>query len=358
MQPAIRPVHPPAHGTELNSFLARRRPHWRRLEVLLEQAEREGLKALSTPEVREFGTLYRRTSSDLVTARSRTANAEVLAYLNDLVARAYAQVYRSRRFHLRDAVTFLLVDYPRLVRHCWKYVALAAALFTLGFGFGWEMNRRDPAGAFYTLPPTFARSIPEMRRRWAGNTGHHFGPDMMAAMSSMIMANNIAVGFSAFASGILLGVGPLYAMLQNGMMLGILGEAMSRPQTALTFWSLILPHGILELAAIMIMGGAGFMVGGALLAPGRRSRRDALVERGRLAVLLALGGAAILVVAGLIEGFITPPAFIPPAAKLIFAALSLAALAAYVGLAGRGPQPGLLRELAGYQEPRERLPVL
>src|SRR5213076_1805756 len=131
------------------------------------------------------------------------------------------------------------------------------------------------------------------------------------------------------AGGILFGLGPLSGMIENGMMLGILGEAMTRPGTTVTFWSLILPHGIIELSAIWVMGGAGFLIASALLAPGQRSYRDALIERGRLAVLLALGGAAMLVVAGLIEGFITPPAFIPPAVKLLFAAGTLAALIAY-----------------------------
>jgi hypothetical protein len=133
---------------------------------------------------------------------------------------------------------------------------------------------------------------------------------------------------------------------------------MSRPKTALVFWSLILPHGFMELAAILVLGGAGFMLGGALLAPGNRSRRDALIERGRLAVLMALGGGAMLVLAGLIEGFITPPAFIPPVAKLIFAGLTVVGMGAYFTLAGRGPEPGLLREWLAYEEKPHHLPQL
>src|SRR5205085_11684814 len=141
------------------------------------------------------------------------------------------------------------------------------------------------------------------------------GTAEMGMMSTFIMTHNIGIGFWAFSGGILFRIGPLSAMIENGTMLGILGEAMTGPGTTLTFWSLILPHGIIELSAIWIMGGAGFLIASALLAPGRRSRRDALIERGRLAVLLALGAAAMLVVAGLIEGVITPPAFIPPQAK-------------------------------------------
>ena len=349
---------PPGSTPDINQFLNRRRPNWTRLEILLQRVEQEGLQRLSPAEVREFGILYRRTSSDLVTARARTANAEVLEYLNDLVARGYAQVYRSRRFRFQDILTFVRVDFPRLFRYAGRYVALAGVLFFAGALFGWEMNRRDPSGAYYMLPAGFVKQIPGLREKWKKESGHSMGFSEMSIMSSFIMTHNIAIGFGAFATGALLGIGPLYGMVQNGLMLGILGESMSRPGTAVTFWSLILPHGILEITAIFIMGGAGFLVASAVLAPGNRTRRDALIERGRPAVLLALGGGAMLVVAGIIEGFITPPAFIPPVAKLLFAALTFIGLIAYFGLGGRGPEPGLLRELVAYDEPPERLPAL
>ena len=347
-----------ARTTDLNQFLNRRQECWRRLEVLLGRVEEGGLRQLSTAEVREFGTLYRRASSDLVTARAKTANAELLEYLNDLVARAYAQVYRSRRFQPRDLFTFLWIDFPRLFRHTWKYVAIAAAIMAAATLFGWELNQRDPAGSYYMLPPSFVKQMPTIREHWKTTTGHPFDPNEMALTSSFIMTHNIAIGLTCFAGGVFFGIPTLWAMIQNGMMLGILGEAMSKPETALTFWSLILPHGIIELSAIAVMGGAGFLIASALGAPGNRSRRDALIERGRLAVLLALGGGAMLVIAGLIEGFITPPAFIPPWLKLGFAMVTLVAEVWYFARAGRGPEPGLLKELIAYEETPKVLPSL
>ena len=349
---------PGPRPTDINQFLTRRQESWRRLETLLERVEAGSLQRLSPEEVREFGVLYRRASSDLVTARAKTANAEVLQYLNDLVARAYAQIYRTRRFGPGDIVTFLWIDFPRLVRHTWKYVGLAALIFMAAAAFGWEMNRRDPAGAYYMLPAEMVRQMPALREYRRNKPGEMMGPSEMSLMSGFIMTHNIKIGFWAFAGGVFFGIGPLYAMVQNGLMLGILGQAMTRPESAVQFWSLILPHGIIELTAIFIMGGAGFLVGSALLAPGRRSRRDALIERGRLAVLLALGGAAMLVVAGLIEGFITPPIFIPPWFKLLFAALTLIGEIAYFALAGRGPEPGKLKEFLTYEDPPDELPAL
>lgn len=349
---------PTLRSTDINQFLLRRQENWKRLEILVSIAEAQGLSRFSAEEVREFGILYRRVSSDLVTARAKTANAEILEYLNDLVARAYSQVYRARRFRPQDIITFFTVDFPRLFRHSSKYLAIAAALLLAATTFGWHLNQYDPAGAYYMLPPGLVKQIPQMREMWRGQTGHAVDFNLMSITSSWLMTHNIGIGLVAFSGGILLGLPTLWAMVQNGLMLGILGEAMSRPDTALVFWSLILPHGVIELSAIVVMGASGFMIAGALLAPGQRSRRDALVERGRLAVLLALGGAVMLVIAGLIEGFITPPAFIPPWAKLLFAAFTLVGEVYYFALAGRGPKKGLIQNLLTTESEASSIPDL
>jgi uncharacterized membrane protein SpoIIM required for sporulation len=344
--------------SDINQFLNRRQDQWRRLEVLLERVEQGGLKRLNTAEVREFGTLYRRTSSDLVTARSKTGNAEVLQYLNDLVARSYAQVYRSRRFRFLDIFTFLWIDFPRLFRHAGKYIALSGLLLTTGVLFGWEMNQRDPAGAYYMLPPQMVKAIPLLKEIWKGQTGHAADHNEMAITSAFLMTHNIGIGLIAFSGGVFFGIPTLWALVMNGSMLGILGQAMSTRETGVVFWSMILPHGVIELSAIVVFGAAGFLIAGALLAPGRRSRMDALIERGKLAVMLALGGAAMLVIAGLIEGIITPPDFIPPWAKLAFAFMTFIAEIAYFGFAGRGPQPGLLHDALQQDRERPAMPAL
>jgi uncharacterized membrane protein SpoIIM required for sporulation len=333
---------PAPSASDINQFLMRRQAQWRRLELLLEQVERDGLASLARSEVREFGILYRRASSDLVTARSKTANAMVLEYLNDLVARAYAQVYRSRRFHPRDILTFFRLDFPRLTRQAWKPMLLSSLICVASGVAGWLLGQRDPAGAYHFLPAEMVRQMPVLREHWKGTSGHSIGPTEMSIMSSFIMTHNIGIGIAAFAGGIAFGLPSLYVLVQSGMMLGILGEGMTRPTTALTFWSLILPHGVIELSAICVMGGAGFVIAGALIAPGRRSIRDSLIEQGRTAVMVALGGGGMLVVAGLIEGFITPPAFIPPWAKLTFAALTALGEVLYFGLAGRSAEAGTL----------------
>ncbi len=350
---------PPIRQRDLNQFLQRRQSRWKRLELLLTRVEESGLSTLDPSEVREFGALYRQTSSDLVTARSRTANAEILDYLNDLVARTYAQVYRSRRIDPNRLIEFILADFPQLVRHAWKYLALSSSVCLVCFFAGWMMSRADPMGAYHFLPPGMVRSIPALREKWRNESGHNIGMTEMSVMSSFIMTHNIGIGLSAFAGGIFLGLPTLYVLVQTGVMVGVLGEGMSRnPTTAVNFWSLILPHGILELSAICVMGSAGFVLASALAAPGRRTLRDSLMERGRVALFLALGGGLMLVVAGLIEGFITPPAWIPPWVKLAFAALTLVGEVLYFARAGRSAPSARLAALLSHDPQQTQLPTL
>ena len=146
--------------------------------------------------------------------------------------------------------------------------------------------------------------------------------------------NNIRVSFLAFTAGLLLGLGTVAILFYNGLLLGSLTAMFLNWKLSLSFWALILPHGVIELPCIFIAGGAGLLLGGALLVHRSRSRKEALQERGLVAVRLALGIVPLLAIAAAIEGFITPLTIIGPYAKLGFALLAAAALGVYL-LRGR-----------------------
>jgi uncharacterized membrane protein SpoIIM required for sporulation len=160
------------------------------------------------------------------------------------------------------------------------------------------------------------------------------------------MTNNIWVSFQAFAGGITFGAFTVYVLIQNGLVLGALGATLSTTAPrALRFWSLILPHGVIELMAIFIAAGAGLILGWSLIAPGNVSRWDALRKASRDALPLVGGVVAMLIVAGCIEGFITPSP-LPARLKLAFAGLTAIGLTLYFSRAGRqvrAPQGGQLR---------------
>ncbi len=327
---------------DVGTFISRRRPAWTDLEDLLDEADRSGLKSMDLEDIRRLGRLYREASADLVWARSRRAGAEVVDYLNALVARAYARIHPPRRLRWEAVITFFRVDYPRLVRRNLRPILLAMAVFLAGGLFGAGGMAFDPMAASYLLPEEHQYLDP--KQRVARDTGGEFllTPDLQAAFSAYLFTHNIQVSVLAFAVGLLGGVLTALILFMNGVLIGALAYAYHADGVGLFFWAWILPHGSLELSAVFIAGGAGFVLGRALLAPGRRSRRDALREDGAEAVRLVLGLAPILVVAGLVEGTLSQwhLPWIPPALKLLFAAAAGGSLWLWLLRAGRGEGPG------------------
>ena len=325
---------------DLAQFVDTHRPKWDRLTLLLGRIEAGGLSQLSLDEAQEFGRLYRQASSDLLTARGRAASAELVEYLNALVARGYAQTYPGEPLRLRDLGRFVARGYPRLVRREWKVFAVAYALFFLGLGFGYVAMARDPAAAVVLVPAEHLHLDPDQRVEQA-NQGPGLTGDEQASFASFLFTHNIKVAFLAFALGLTLGAGTVVMLWYNGLMLGALAFVYQSKGHALWFWGWILPHGVNEITAISLAGAAGLVLARALLAPGARSPADALRAEAKTAGRLVLGTLPLFVVAGLTEGSFSQihSAALPDAVKLLFAAVMAALLTAYLGFAGREPAP-------------------
>jgi uncharacterized membrane protein SpoIIM required for sporulation len=196
--------------------------------------------------------------------------------------------------------------------------------------------RADPARGRDLLPPQMMARAENAESRQAEGKGYVEADDFggNAVMSSQIMSNNVGVTFMAFAAGILAGFGTVVVLIFNGISLGAVAGVFANVKANLYLWSFVLPHGVIELTAICIAGGAGLWLGSAFLLPGRVTRREALVVRGREAVSLIGGTAMMLVVAGTIEGFISP-SDLPREVKLTLAALFALLLVVYLAFAGR-----------------------
>ncbi len=313
---------------DLRGFIEERKPTWRELEALLDKAERSQFK-LTAQEAQQLGALYGRVSADLCRAQARTANAELLRYLNDLVARAYGLVYSGRKFRWFEVWHFFRAGFPALVRARRGALALATGLVALGFLFGFLAAWFDEDARHFLVPEQFAEVTKRIDELVQQHQAVSLTPGQSATVSSFIMTNNIRVCFLAFALGITLGFGTGIVLFYNGVMIGVLAAYFHRAGYGLHFWALIAPHGVTELLAIFISGAAGLTIGAALLAPGALTRGQALRRRGAEAVRLVMGCVPLLIVAGLIEGFVTPQSYIPNEAKLAFAALTAIALAVY-----------------------------
>lgn len=311
-------------------FVAAKKPNWERLTVILDTAQRGGLAALSAEQLSELGQLYRSATSDLAVARRDFASHRVADYLNALVARAHAAVYQGRAARRRGLVDFFARSFPRTFRATWGYTLAAFLMFLLPALASFAVAYRDPAAGAALFPGIEDRlqDIRDKREWWKELN------DSNAAGASMIMTNNIRVTFLAFAGGILLGLFTLYLLAQNGLMLGVVAGAAQSLGFAANLWGFVAAHGTLELSAIFIAGGAGMQLGWALVRPGLLTRRTALLLAARRAALLLLGCVPILVIAGTIEGFLSP-SDLPLGVKLAVSLLSGLLLYGYLLLAGR-----------------------
>ena len=316
------------------AFVRRRGEAWQRLEELLSRAGRRGLRRLQAPELFELGRLYRWTTSDLAYAQAHGFDPQLQHYLNRLTARAHAYVYGSTVEGGRARIArFFSETFPAEVRNSWPYVGLCIALTVLWAAVAYGIVARDPSNAFALLPESI---VPQHITRSLHDSNFAFTPDASSMMSSLIITNNIRVAYFTFAAGIVtLGAGTLYLIVFNALMLGALGALFAHAGFGPDFWATVAPHGVIELTAIQIAGGAGLLIAAGVLLPGRLRRRDAIAQNSRRAGVLIAGVTAMLCVAGLIEGFFSPLRFSEGVRAIVGAATALA-LIAYFGFAGRG----------------------
>ena len=314
------------------TFVARRQPDWERLEALVDRAARRGVRALAPEELTELALRFRAATSDLAAAQSRAYAPEVTAYLNRLTARAYAIVHAGvAPAGWAQIVEFFARTFPREVRRAWRPIAATTAVFAIAATVSYAAVANHPANAYAFLSggqlPVIDKSLHDS----------NFGFDRARSplMSSEIITNNIKVTMVAFAGGMTLGIVTLWAILTNGLMLGTLGALFASHGYGSDFWATIAPHGVIELTSIQIAGAAGIALAQAVVAPGRLRRIDALKASARRAGVLMIGVAALLVVAGTIEGFVTPQRT-PEWFRLGFGAVTAVLLFGYFGLAGRG----------------------
>lgn len=295
----------------------------------LERAGRDRHQSFtSAVELNDYARLYRKVASDLSYAQTHFPDHEITRYLNALVTVAHNRFYRSERGRFAAVGTFFASGLPTLVRAMRTYIIVSTLVSLAAVAYGYVVTLHAPLAAYQMLPAQIA-----------GVNFTHLGPRTWndPVVASGIMVNNIMVALYAFVGGITFGTFTLYILWKNGLMLGVLAALVQSSHQTTVFWSLILPHGVTELTAIFISGGAGLAFAHRLLDPGPYRRGRALVHALRQAVQLLFGVAAMLVIAGTIEGFLTPSA-LPIWLKYSTAACTALVWALYFGFAGRQTQ--------------------
>jgi uncharacterized membrane protein SpoIIM required for sporulation len=286
----------------VDEFYQSRKADWEALSHLLELSQKN-MHGLSESQVRDISRLYRAATSDLALAKRDFPRNEVTAYLNQLVARAHSVVYQSEPLALKRLWHFATAGFPRLFRETWVFTFIAALFFILPAIVSGVDTYLRPQDAALLLPPEAHRliSIVEDKQLWID-----IPVEERPYASSFIMTNNIKVSFMAFASGVTGGFMTLWVLFFNGLMIGTLTGLTSFHGIGYELWTFVIGHGVIELTIIFIAGGSGLMLGWAILRPGLMRRRDALAIAARKAVYLLLGAVPWLIVAGTIEGFISP----------------------------------------------------
>lgn len=314
----------------LDRFINERKTAWERLEELLHLVDRMSLRKLHREEVRELGRIYRRTASDLAIARAESRDPRLVNYLNSLVIRAHGRIYRADAQGGQRIRNFFARDFPQAFRRNWRYTAVSFAVFMVLGVVSFVGTWRDPEfSEFAGVSPYFREVVIAHKTHWWEelNEANQIG-------SSMIFTNNIRVTFYAFALGAMLGLGTLYVMAFNGASFGSILALTYKAGFGNALLTFVVGHGVVELSCIFIAGGAGLLIGSAMLIPGDLSRGDALKSRGLDAIRLIVGCVPLLVLAGIIEGFISPSP-INPLIKFSIGGITGVAMYSYLLFAGR-----------------------
>ncbi|MGH9496832.1 MAG: stage II sporulation protein M [Candidatus Sulfotelmatobacter sp.] len=308
-------------------WLAKRRPYWIRLEQLLDQTSKHGFRNLGRSELQEMGLLYRQIAADLAALREDRGSVHFARYLNQLLARAHNIIYSAPKASPKAVLRFFTQTYPCVFRSNLRLVELALAVFAISAAIGAALTFQDPDFKLNILGPQMVQTI-QKREMWT-----HSIVAIKPLASSSIMTNNLSVAFSTFALGITAGLGTIYMLIFNGLLIGVIGMACHLSGMSIKLWEFVAPHGVLELPAIFLAGGAGLRVATGLLFPGFLPRRESLVRAGTEGVQLLLGSIPILVVAGVIEGFVSPTG-VPRGLKFSMAAALFILLTTYLFGAG------------------------
>jgi uncharacterized membrane protein SpoIIM required for sporulation len=308
---------------EINRFIKEHKADWTELEQLLSQLTKRRSK-LHADHIDRFTELYKAVSAQLATLQTYRPGDETTGYVNQLVARAHNAMYQENNKSSHQLRHFFLTYFPSLIKARSWFVLFACILFLFGGLLGFLAVWNNPLHLTLIVPGNIAEGIDPSRTELPRENLQS------PLISTEIMTNNIRVAVLAFISGITLGIGTVYLLVMNGLLVGALAAVFMQSGKSYVFWAYILPHGVIELTAIFIAGGAGLYMGYRFFVPGPYSRKRMFLESAKESAQLLLGTIPLFVIAGIIEGYITPST-LSLEVKYMVAGITLLLLAVYYG---------------------------
>jgi len=335
---------------DLQRFLATERPHWTALEQALDKMENQVRTRMTLDQVREFHLLYERTAADLARIITFSAEPETRRYLEHLVARAYGQVHYTRARHGRlDLVKWFLHTLPQTFRRHVRAFYLSLAITMAGCLFGGMAIGLDPESKPALMPFEHLQQDPAQRVAEEEQATTDRLAGVKTSFSAFLMTHNIRVSIFTLALGMTWGVGTIIMLFTNGLMLGAVAVDYMRAGQTKFLLGWLLPHGVVEIPAILIAGQAGLMLALALIGWGRRVPLHARLRKvSRDLVTLIFGVALLLVWAGFVEAFLSQyhEPIIPYSVKIAFGLVELVLLILFLSKCGEVP-PGPPRPQPG-----------
>lgn len=318
-------------------FIEQQRPLWESFRHVVEQLEKAPRKR-EAAELEQLPALYRRLCADYALARTRHYSTPLVDELHALVQRGHRLLYRRKSLWLWRTMMFFWIDFPATLRRNARAFWLSTALFYLPALAMGVACYNDPDFIYTVFDSQDVASYEYMYDPDNEKLGR--GEDRAAAsdfaMFGYYIWHNIGIGFRTFAGGMMAGIGTIFAMLFNGVAIGGVAGHITQLGFIETFWPFVAGHSAFELTAICISGAAGLLLAHALLAPGRRSRGEALKLAALQAVTLMMGAALLLVGAAFIEAYWSSNHSIAPAIKYSVSATLWLVLILYLAFAGRG----------------------
>jgi uncharacterized membrane protein SpoIIM required for sporulation len=292
---------------------------------------------MSAEEVSVFVSEYRELTTDLARLQTATRgrSSDAVYYVSRLVAGGHSVLYRQQRETVAAVLGFITESIPREIRRSWIPITIAAALLFVPLITAYVSVVRTPAIASRLLSEEMlhrARTGNERAQRGEGYVT--IEKELRPIAASSIITNNIQVTYVAFIAGLSAGIGTLLLLVFNGVAIGSAVGLFASYGVARLIMGFVAPHGVLELTAICIAGGGGLLIGSSFLIPGSRTRREALVENGKRAITLIAGSTILLLIAGAIEGLISPRVW-PLTWKVAVSGITAAGLVLYLSLGRR-----------------------
>lgn len=317
-------------------FEDRYAPEWEALERWLEERGKTGDARRSAAwNEGELPQRYRRLCQQLALARDRRYGTPVVERLHRLAIEIHQVLYGARGDERSRWLAYLCGGFARVVRTEWRVVLASALLFGVPFAGMIALAGASPETAFYVLAPEQISSFEEMYGQSAEHLGRR-GADTDFSMFGFYIFNNVKIAFQMFAGGLALGIGTLFYLLFNGVTLGAAAGYLTAAGHGEAFYSFVAGHSALELTGLVLAGGAGLRLGVALVAPGRLTRRQALVFAARAAAGIMYGAATMLFAAAFVEAFWSPRTTVSPLFKYGVGIAAWLLVLAYFALAGRG----------------------